>query len=298
MASSQSGSHSDKDEAKNNLTASILSGKDLSELQNVLEEVEKRRGVLVRLSDIMGGAVGHMMQWGAQGLSMAPAMQERIRRIAQIALARAFDVAVLGIKAPKEALEGHKPKKRAWKQPLTHAAVVASGAVGGFVGAAGLIPDIGFTTLTIMREIARIAKEEGEDLSDPETRRACLEVFAMRSFEDRKQVNSEREIGFFSARALLRGRPIALLMAEVAGHYGLALSRKVAAQMTPVAGALCGASLNAAFLAHYKALAKAHFVIRRLEREKGELARQAAQSVYTGVQRKEEEPAGKDTPFS
>ena len=45
-----------------------------------------------------------------------------------------------------------------------------------------------------------------------------------------------------SGRAVLRGRPVVMLLSEVASHYGLALSRKVALQMMPVAGALCGAA--------------------------------------------------------
>ena len=105
----------------------------------------------------------------------------------------------------------------------------------------------------------------GEDLSTPEGQRACLEVFACRHTRDREQ----SELGFFSARMVLRGRPVVMLLSEVSSHYGLALSRKVALQMMPVAGALCGASLNAAFLQHYRALARAHFTIRRLERTYG-----------------------------
>ncbi|QNT77344.1 EcsC family protein [Entomobacter blattae] len=278
------------DASHKELTESSLTVEDLSALEKALEDVEQRRNVLVRLADLMGGAVGHMASLGMQGISMAPAVQKKLQGVVQSSLSRAFDVAVIGVK------HGGKKSPAKWREPFVHAAVVASGVAGGFVGAPGLVPDIGFTTLTIMREIARIAQEEGEDLKDPETRRACLEVFALRSLNQKD--SSEREIGFFSARTLLRGRPLIMLVSEVAGHYGLALSRKISLQMTPIAGALCGAALNAAFLAHYKALARAHFVIRRLERERGELARNVAHSVYTAHQEKWSEKQGKDTPFS
>ncbi len=134
--------------------------------------------------------------------------------------------------------------------------------------------------MTIMREIARIAREEGEDLSTADARRACLEVFALKPIA---AASGESELGYFSARAVLRGRPVVMLLSEVASHYGLALSRKVALQMMPIAGALCGASLNAAFLAHYRSLARAHFTIRRLERQHGGEVREAVESIRSNL---------------
>lgn len=252
-----------------------------SELQRVLEQLEAGRGVLVRLADLMGGAVGHATRLGVRGLGMAPNMQTKLRGVAESAISRAFDIAVLGLKQPITGLQaaGSATSSR-WRGHATRGAVAVSGAVGGFAGLAGLAPDIGFTTLTIMREIARIAREEGEDLSTPDARRACLEVFALRSIE---ASDGDSELGFFSARAVLRGRPIVMLLSEVASHYGLALSRKVALQMMPVAGALCGASLNAAFLAHYQALARAHFTIRRLERTHGDSVRETVDAIRNNL---------------
>lgn len=246
-----------------------LDSESLAQLQSALAKVEHGRGVLVRLADLMGGAVGQATRIGMQGLGMAPAIQAKLQGLAEASIARAFDVAVLGM---KQTTLRSAPR---WRDPAAQAAVAMSGALGGFGGVVGLMPDIGFTTLTIMREIARIAQEEGEDLTDEETRRACLEVFALRGFLS-GQSSEESELGFFSARALMRGKPIVLLIAEVASHYGIGLSRKFALQMVPVAGALCGASLNAAFLSHYRALARAHFTIRRLERQHGPIVRDAA----------------------
>ncbi|MFT8657099.1 MAG: EcsC family protein [Acetobacter papayae] len=253
------------------LTTLVLSGPELHELETALAEVESGRGVLVRLADIMGGAVGHAARLGLRGIGMAPNFEEKLRGLAETAVARAFDVAVLGLRGTAD-VEMQAPR---WRVPAMQAAVAVSGAVGGFAGLAGLGPDIGFTTLTIMREIARIAREEGEDLNDPDARRACLEVFALRAFPNRRN-GEESELGYFSARAVLRGRPVVMLIAEVASHYGLALGQKLSLQLMPVAGALCGASLNTAFLNHYRALAHAHFTIRRLEREHGPVVRDTA----------------------
>jgi hypothetical protein len=254
-----------------------LSASARGELQSVLEQLESGRGVLVRLADLMGGAVGQAARLGFRGIGMAPGLQDKLRGVAESAISRAFDIAVLGLKQPVRVDPGTSGARRgALRGHVGQGAVAVSGAIGGFAGLTGLIPDIGFTTLTIMREIATIAREEGEDLSTADARRACLEVFALRPFV---RSEGESELGFFSARAVLRGRPVVMLLSEVASHYGLALSRKVALQMMPVAGALCGAALNAAFLGHYRSLARAHFTIRRLERAHGHGVQEAVDSI-------------------
>ncbi|WP_419730176.1 EcsC family protein [Lichenicola sp.] len=254
-----------------------LSPSARGELQRVLEQLESGRGVLVRLADLMGGAVGQATRLGVRGLGLAPGLQAKLRGVAESAISRAFDLAVVGLKQPATASAlATTGQQRRWRGHVTQGAVAVSGALGGFGGVAGLLPDISFTTLTIMREIARIAREEGEDLSSADSRRACLEVFALRPIE---ASDEQSELGYFSARAVLRGRPVVMLLSEVASHYGLALSRKVALQMMPVAGALCGASLNAAFLAHYRSLARAHFTIRRLERTHGDGVREAVEAI-------------------
>jgi len=259
----------------------LLDAPAIEQLQKVLRDVESGRGVLVRMADLMGGAVGQAARLGLRGLGLAPNLETKLRGVAEAALTRAFDVAVLGLRGPADEAMTDVPAGVNWRGHAAQAAVVVSGAVGGFGGLAGLVPDVSFTTLAIMREIARIAREEGEDLSDEDARRACLEVFALRSFVGTRDAE-ESEIGFFSARAVLRGRPVVMLISEVAAHYGLGLSRKFALQMMPVAGALCGASLNAAFLSHYRALARAHFTIRRLERAHGPAVRETAESLRSG----------------
>ena len=260
-----------------------LSAASLLVLEHALDQVESGRGMLVRLADLMGGAVGQVTRLGMRGLGLAPTLQLKIQGIGEAAVVRAFDVAVLGMRRPATSLESDDlpPSGPGWRDHAVQAAVAASGALGGFTGLSGLIPDIGFTTLTIMREIARIAREEGEDLSTADGKRACLEVFALRSFDGNAE---QSELGYFSARAVLRGRPVVMLLSEVSSHYGLTLSRKISLQMMPVAGALCGASLNAAFLAHYRALARAHFTIRRLERRHGgRVVREAVETIRTSL---------------
>ncbi len=265
--------------SSNELAPLTLDSACITELQQALERVETGRGVLVRLADLMGGAVGQAAMLGMRTLGLAPTLQASLQSAAETAIRRAFDIAVIGMDRPHD-LSAQPGGGAAWRDPAVKAAVTMSGAIGGFAGLPGLVADVGFTTLTIMREIARIAREQGEDLSQEDARAACLEVFALRAFPfgaNRKAAPGEdSELGYFSARAMLRGRPVVMLVSEVATHYGLGLSRKFALQMMPVAGALCGASLNAAFLSHYRAVAQAHFTIRRLEREYGPEVRRTA----------------------
>ncbi len=138
---------------------------------------------------------------------------------------------------------------------------------------AGFLPDATVTSLAIMREIARVAQEEGEDLNQEEARASCLQVFSLTPGIDGQ---TRPELNYFSARLMMQGRPLAVLFTEIASRYGLSLSQKFALQAVPVLGAIGGASLNSAFLHHYRAVAKAHFTIRRLERTYGPASVQAA----------------------
>jgi hypothetical protein len=234
------------------------------DLRDALNRLDQGRGVIVRLADLIGGAVGLAGRFGIRRMGVSRALQGKVSGIAEAALARAYDVAILGLE--------REPPQRAER---TRTAVIASGAASGFAGLAGFLPDATFVTLAIMREIARIAAEQGENLADEDTRRACLEVFAFRSEADA----DESELGYFSARLVFQGRPFTLLLSEVAARYGLVLGEKFAAQIVPVVGAVAGAALNAAFLAHYRNLAIAHFTIRRLERRHGQEAVRAARAL-------------------
>jgi hypothetical protein len=245
------------------------------DLRQALNRLQQGRGVIVRLADLVGGAVGLAGRYGIRRMGVSRGVQGKLAGIAEAALTRAYDVAVLGLE--------QEPQRRA---ELTRSAVIASGAASGFAGMAGFLPDATFVTLAIMREIARIAVSQGENLAEEDTRRACLEVFAFRSEAD----EDESELGYFSARLMFQGRPFTLLLSEVAARYGLVLGEKFAAQIVPVVGAVAGAALNAAFLAHYRNLAMAHFTIRRLERRHGRDAVRAARAIA--------QPAQADVPFA
>lgn len=250
-----------------------LNDQEIAQLTKALDKLEAGRGVLLRMADIMGGAVGHVVKLGGRSLGVSAHLQEKVQNLANVTVEYAFDMAVIGMNINNNDFKDSS-KYKIIRRSAMQAMVVTSGAIGGFTGISGLIPDISFTTLALMREIAAIAREEGEDLSSEEAKRACLEVFALRSFGNIGRAEGESEIGFFSARLMLRGRPMVMLMADISYQYGLSLTQKLSLQMMPVVSALCGASLNAAFLAHYRSLARVHFIARRLEREHGPLAKE------------------------
>jgi len=59
------------------------------------------------------------------------------------------------------------------------------------------------------------------------------------------------------------------MISQIAARFGLVVSEKIAAQATPILGALGGAAVNAAFADHFQTLARGHFIVRRLERLHG-----------------------------
>lgn len=164
-------------------------------------------------------------------------------------------------------------------------AAAASGALGGAFGLAALPVELPVSTTILLRSIAEIAREEGEDLSAPEASLACIEVLALGG------VNNEEalfESGYFVVRAALaksvtdsarflasqglgaQPAPVAVrLVSEVAQRFGVVVSEKLAAQAAPVLGAIGGAAVNAVFAEHFQTLARGHFIVRRLEREHG-----------------------------
>jgi len=253
------------------MVATGLPAEATAELAAAASRLRRGSGVLVRVADLMGGAVGRSFRLGARGVGLAPDIQEKVKGLAAAAVERAFDVALVRLSR-----DGRSDMR---SQEVTRAVVVLSGAVGGFLGLGGFLPDVTVTTFAIMRSIARIAQDEGEDIADDDTRRACLQVFALAPGHSG---NTESEIGYYSARLLMQGRPLVMLLSEVAGRYGLSISQKLAMQTVPFVGAIGGAALNAAFLRHYQDAARAHFVIRRLERSYGVAAVSSAWAGLSG----------------
>ncbi len=188
--------------------------------------------------------------------------------------------------------------KPLWRSELLHkVAAASSGALGGAFGLATLPVELPVSTTLILRSIAEIARQEGEDLSDPEAALSCVQVFALGSG---KEDANPAESSYFAVRAALaqsiaeaarfitehgfvgQGAPVLIRLAsEIATRFGIVVSQKVAAQAVPVIGALGGAAVNTAFMDHYQDLARAHFTVRRLERTYG---REVVREAYDDIQ--------------
>jgi EcsC protein family len=164
-------------------------------------------------------------------------------------------------------------------------ATAVTGAVGGFFGLPGLLVELPVTTTVMLHSIAGIAVSQGEDLSQPDSALACLEVLALGP-EGRR--GDAVESAYYATRAALaqvtrdaaayvaqkglakEGAPaLVSFLARIASRFGIEVSEKAAAQMIPVAGAAGGLALNVLFTKHFQRIAFGHFTVRRLERKYG-----------------------------
>ena len=219
----------------------------------------------------VGAAVGKPM---LHRLKLAPrAVEARLNRAVQSALARAMTIAV-------RSLSGRR---------VAHVGLAgASGAVSGFFGPAALALELPVTTVLMLRAIAEVALKHGEDLSSLEARLNCIAVLGLGAEK------GGGDAGYYGARAAL-GRVIAdasnlivergvvagaapavnAMAGAVAPRFGLVVSERAAASALPALGALGGATLNMLFMRHFERAAHGHFTVRRLERVYGDEAVQA-----------------------
>ena len=165
-------------------------------------------------------------------------------------------------------------------RPRAHmAAAMATGAVGGAFGFTATAVELPISTTILLRSIAEIARDAGEDLARPESALACLEVLGLGGpdpggyYETRAQL----EGGLVGVDLMLAEQAVAAEMTtmlapyltRLAARFGVVVTEKLAAQAVPVIGAIGGAAVNAAFAHHFQAMARGHFTVRRLERAHG-----------------------------
>jgi hypothetical protein len=161
----------------------------------------------------------------------------------------------------------------------------ASGAAGGAFGLPGTLVELPVSTTLLLRQIAAIAAEQGEDLAEPTAAAECLKVFALGG---RSPGDDAAETGYFAVRIALTealkgavgtGMLASVMpgfLSAVASRFVGPVSTKLAAQAAPVIGAAAGATVNLAFLEHFRGVAEGHFTVRRLERRHGAAPVQAA----------------------
>lgn len=252
-----------------------LSPADRDELRHARRLLEKP-SLAARIIKVMGVPF-------EQGLRCLPdAYVDRIQAVCEKALRAALDFAVRTLDST-----GREQSSDQFHQ----IAAAISGGIGGAIGLPALAIELPVSTTIMMRSIADIAREEGEDISLIDTKLACLMVFALSGKTERDAL----ETGYYGIRAALSaamsdatsfiaergltddGTPILMrLITKIAARFGLVVSEKAAATAIPIVGAAGGMAINTLFINHFQNMARGHFIIRRLERVYGREAVKAA----------------------
>jgi hypothetical protein len=231
-------------------------------------------------------ALGRPLEAGLERLPTRA--RDSIQGVTRTALERGLGVA-LGTMAGE-------PRRSS--ERLHKAAAAATGAVGGFFGLGGLTVELPVTTVVMLRSIADIARSEGEDITRPETRLACLEVFALGGGGGDRGA----ETGYYAVRATLsqalgeaarhiaqhglgrEGAPaLVRAVSAIAARFGIVVEQKVALASVPFLGAVTASVINTLFIDHFQKRARGHFLVRRLEAEHGY---DVVRTAYEGLGRK------------
>ena len=224
-----------------------------------------------RLSNVVGTPIDMAIQL------LPKSWYKRFHQATEAAIAKALETAVSSMRRDHEN-GGHE---------IYYKALVAgSGGIGGFFGLPGLLIELPLSTTLMIRGIAEIARDEGEDIHTTEAQLACVEVFALGG---KAESDDAAETGYYGIRLALSGYmsaaiahvaeqgfqagsgPVVFkLVNAIASRFGVAVSQRTATQVLPVIGAVGAATVNTIFMQHFQSMARAHFVVRRLERKYGE----------------------------
>lgn len=246
-----------------------LSNQDIADLKNAKILLENP-GLAARLTGIFAAPV-------EKGFGLLP---EKWMNVVQIATRKSLEQAL------KLAIRTMNSPAHSTSTAMKHKLAVAiSGATGGAFGLASLTIELPISTTIMLRSIATIARNEGEDLDSLETMLNCLQVFALGG---KSAKDDAAETGYYAIRAALskaisdaaryiterglseKSAPVLVrLLTTIASRFGIVVSEKVAAMAVPAIGAVGGAIVNTIFMDHFQKMAKGHFAIRRLERKYG-----------------------------
>lgn len=234
-----------------------LSPEDRARLREAAKALLNARGIVVRLSEFLGQRLEQFA--GTTARRALSAAEVRLRGPIERTLWRGYRLATLRLDRG-----GAIPWSRSKRLAAT-----ASGAVSGLFGLPGIAFDLPFTTAMMLRAIAEVARAAGEDIRDPDTRRACIEVFTLGGLPGE---DSDVELSYWTSRAALSHATINVTIQRAAGLLAVPLSQKLLIQAVPVAGALAGGTLNYTFMDYYQQIARVHFAVRALERRTGDSA--------------------------
>jgi len=246
-----------------------ISPKDLDDLLYARSLLENP-GLAMKITSFLGSPI-------EKGFSLLPkGWSEIVAASTSKALEAAFHSAVMTMSEIREA-----PAANALHKFM----VAGTGAAGGFFGLFALTVELPLSTTLMMRSIADIARSEGQQITNPEVKIACMEVFA---FGGPGKGDNAAEAGYFAVRAALaktvadatkhvaakglseKAAPAFVrLLAQISSRFGIQVSEKIAAQAIPIIGAVGGAVINTLFMDHFQSMARGHFVVLRLEKKYG-----------------------------
>lgn len=184
----------------------------------------------------------------------------RVELEAQVAQALRIGLGIAG-KVPQFGTRGHR-----WM-------VIASGAAGGAVGLAGAMAEMPVALILFLQAIRQEARAAGLDPDREGVRLATLDILA-----SGKAVGAEVALdpSFISGRMALAGPTLSGWIARAAPRLVPVLGQRLAASAVPLVGALGGAVMNAAWLDHYRKLARIRFRLMVLAEHHGSEAVLAA----------------------
>jgi hypothetical protein len=249
--------------------ATSLRARDRDEMERAVHALE-HASFAIRLAELAGQPVHRLFG------SLPAFANRRVHRLVERAILRCLKIAI-------ESMDGDAPAEppSTWV-PRVIAGV--SGGVGGLFGALALPIELPLTTMVMLRSIAEIAQDHGEDLTQLPSRLACLEVFALGG----RHARDKGALTYYATRATLARltREVTSLLlqqgsteataaltarvaATISSRFGPAVAERLAATAVPVVGLVTGATVNMLFMDHYQQVARGHFTIRSLERRYG-----------------------------
>jgi len=242
-----------------------ITGKELADLKKARDLLEKD-SIAIRAANLFGDAA----EWCVRCF---PEMyQKRVETYSVMAVEKSYEFSETTLALIPESQEQHRNY------------AIISGAIGG-VGILTLFVELPVTTVIMIRSVADIARKEGFDCKQYETRMSCLESFALGG----EAVDRDKgESGYYLSRSLL-GKPLeesgryiakkglagmgapftAQVLAKLAARYQTFVSVKAASAAVPVAGAVVGAAINILFINYFREKAQGHFIVRGLEKKYG-----------------------------
>lgn len=264
--------------------AAVIKPNDLEFIREATRFLESP-SLLVQLTNILGKPV-ELAQRALPGK-----LEQKITHATYGALQRGLSWSLKTVKnedSPKSIEHTHSQSR------LHTLGVGVSGAVGGFFGWPGLVVELPFSTLIMLRSILTIAQNSGEDIRDPAIQMECLQIFALGS--QKSPSDNEMESAYYIQRLGMtqlvqqasqfitkhtakevmlaiekKSAPaVVKLLTRIASEFEIVVTEKMLAESIPIVGAVGGAAINTAFMNYFNKVATYHFGLKRLENTYGQ----------------------------